>query len=56
MKKILLLLTSCLIISQAVIASNSQNSWHDNKYSMFIHFGLYTVYGGVYEGKPVTRG
>ncbi len=56
MKKILLLLTSCLIISQAVIASNSQNSWHDNKYSMFIHFGLYSVYGGVYEGKPVTRG
>lgn len=56
MKKILLLLTSCLIISQAVIASNSKNSWHDNKYSMFIHFGLYSVYGGVYEGKPVTRG
>lgn len=56
MKKILLFLTSCLIISQAVIASNSQNSWHDNKYSMFIHFGLYSVYGGVYEGKPVTRG
>ena len=56
MKKILLLLTSCLIISQAAIASNSQNSWHDNKYSMFIHFGLYSVYGGVYEGKPVTRG
>ena len=56
MKKILLLLTSCLIISQAVIASNIQNSWHDNKYSMFIHFGLYSVYGGVYEGKPVTRG
>lgn len=56
MKKILRLLTSCLIISQAVIASNSQNSWHDNKYSMFIHFGLYSVYGGVYEGKPVTRG
>ena len=56
MKKILLLLISCLIISQAVIASNRQNSWHDNKYSMFIHFGLYSVYGGVYEGKPVTRG
>ena len=56
MKKILLFLTSCLIISQAVIASKSQNSWHDNKYSMFIHFGLYSVYGGVYEGKPVTRG
>lgn len=23
---------------------------------MFIHFGLYSVYGGVYDGKPVERG
>lgn len=23
---------------------------------MFIHFGLYSVYGGVYEGEPVRRG
>lgn len=23
---------------------------------MFIHFGLYSAYGGVYDGKPVTRG
>lgn len=30
--------------------------WLDRKFSMFIHFGLYSVYGGVYEGKPVTRG
>lgn len=30
--------------------------WLDQKFSMFIHFGLYSVYGGVYEGKPVTRG
>ncbi|HLW09044.1 MAG TPA: alpha-L-fucosidase [Fermentimonas sp.] len=28
----------------------------DQKYSMFIHFGLYSVYGGVYEGEPVRRG
>lgn len=30
--------------------------WIDQKFSMFIHFGLYSVYGGVYEGKPVERG
>jgi len=30
--------------------------WLDQKFSMFIHFGLYSHYGGVYDGKPVTRG
>jgi|LSQX01.2.fsa_nt_gb alpha-L-fucosidase len=30
--------------------------WIDQKFSMFIHFGLYSVYGGVYEGKSVERG
>ncbi len=30
--------------------------WLNQKFSMFIHFGLYSVYGGVYDGKPVERG
>lgn len=30
--------------------------WLDRKFSMFIHFGLYSVYGGVYNGEPVKRG
>lgn len=30
--------------------------WLDQKFSMFIHFGLYSVYGGVYDDKPVERG
>lgn len=30
--------------------------WLDQKFSMFIHFGLYSAYGGVYEGKPIERG
>lgn len=30
--------------------------WLDQKFSMFIHFGLYSVYGGVYDEKPVERG
>ena len=45
----------CLSAS-AQIAQDAYNKWHQNKYSMFIHFGLYSVYGGVYEGKPVTFG
>lgn len=30
--------------------------WLDQKFSMFIHFGLYSVYGGVYNSEPVRRG
>ena len=58
MKKLLTLLMvalMCLGVS-AQIAPDAYSKWHQNKYSMFIHFGLYSVYGGVYEGKPVTFG
>ncbi len=30
--------------------------WLDNKYSLFIHFGLYSHFGGEYKGQPVTSG
>ena len=58
MKKVLtLMLASLLCIgASAQIAQDAFNKWHQNKYSMFIHFGLYSEYGGVYEGKPVTFG
>ena len=48
---------SFILISTIIFAQQkpSQN-WIDQKYSMFIHFGLYSVYGGVYEGEPVKRG
>ena len=58
MKKFFTLLMAalmCLGVS-AQIAPDAYSKWHQNKYSMFIHFGLYSVYGGVYEGKPVTFG
>src|SRR5215217_670585 len=29
--------------------------WQDQKYSMFIHFGVYSVLGGVWQGKPSYR-
>ena len=56
MKKRLTFLVCFLLLIQGIIANEKQNDWLQNKYSMFIHFGLYSVYGGVYEGKPVTRG
>ena len=58
MKKLFTILMAALlcISASAQIAQDAYNKWHQNKYSMFIHFGLYSVYGGVYNGKPVTFG
>ena len=58
MKRLFTLLMAALLCigASAQIAQNAYNQWHQNKYSMFIHFGLYSVYGGVYNGKPVTFG
>ena len=58
MKKLLTLLMAVLLCigASAQIAQDAYKQWHQNKYSMFIHFGLYSVYGGVYNGKPVTFG
>ena len=58
MKKFFTLLMVALLCigASAQIATDAYNKWHQNKYSMFIHFGLYSVYGGVYNGKPVTFG
>ena len=30
--------------------------WYDNKFSMFIHWGIYSELGGIWEGEPVKRG
>ena len=58
MKKLLTLLMAVLLCigTSAQISQEAYKQWHQNKYSMFIHFGLYSVYGGVYNGKPVTFG
>ena len=52
--KILALLLFIVSISSAQDKPTQQ--WLDQKFSMFIHFGLYSVYGGVYDGEPVKRG
>lgn len=30
--------------------------WQDQKYSMFIHYGIYSVLGGVWDDKPISKG
>ena len=72
MKSILVLLLCSLFLLPAEVSADALNTkttaeaspihdearaqWHSNKYSMFIHFGLYSVYGGVYQGEPVKFG
>lgn len=51
MKAKLTLLLSFLILSLPLRAD-----WLGDKYSLFIHYGLYSTYGGVYDGVPVRDG
>lgn len=40
-----------------VVSSWAQDAeWQSDKYSMFIHFGLYSHFGGVWGGEPVRQG
>jgi alpha-L-fucosidase len=32
------------------------DAWQDRKFGMFIHFGLYSLAGGMWNGKPVNNG
>ena len=53
-QKLLFVLLSIFAISSAQTKPTQQ--WLDQKFSMFIHFGLYSEYGGVYQGEPVKLG
>ncbi|UYQ94909.1 alpha-L-fucosidase [Chitinophaga horti] len=58
MKKFVLVsiwtLTTIVALSQP---KSAQQTWKDQKYSMFIHWGaIYSSLGGVWNGKPVTTG
>ena len=44
-----------LMISSLALRAR-QADWHADKYSMFIHFGLYSHFGGVWDGEPVRQG
>jgi alpha-L-fucosidase len=60
MKRISSLLLAIICLAFPISADGQDNAsfdrWHSDKYSMFIHFGLYSWYGGVWDGKPVTSG
>lgn len=44
------------ILFSLLAATCARAGWFGDKYSMFIHYGLYSIPGGVYDGQPVQRG
>ena len=52
----MLLLHAALTVCAQVIDNQSFEKWSSDKYSMFIHFGLYSHLGGVWDGEPVRQG
>ena len=58
MKKLLIILLMCVIGlgAKGQVSQEAFRQWHGDKYSMFIHFGLYSQLGGVWQGKQVQNG
>lgn len=57
MKRLAAALLAFAAIFQIIGAENKGfERWNADKYSMFIHFGLYSHLGGVWDGEPVRRG
>ncbi|WP_109695562.1 alpha-L-fucosidase [Chitinophaga deserti] len=59
MKRLFCIITGCLGWVHAVTAQidpAALQQWRDRKYSMFIHFGVYSKLGGVWENKQISRG
>lgn len=52
MKKAFLLLMTVFLSAGNMLSQ----TWHSDKYSMFVHFGLYSKFGGVWNGEPVRQG
>ena len=56
-----MLLRGCLVILllgvQFAFGQQKPNpDWVNQKFSMFIHWGLYSELGGVWKGQPVRAG
>ena len=52
-------LLAVLILNTSFAQTASDDAferWQSDKYSMFIHFGLYSYLGGVWDGEPVRQG
>lgn len=57
MKKLLMLIAMLFLFAGSVFSADGGPSrWFSDKFSMFIHFGIYSKLGGVWDGKPVTSG
>ena len=56
MKKLFTILILCLTVVTSFAQSEALQRWHGDKYSMFIHFGVYSSLGGVWNSEPVRRG
>ncbi|OWP32218.1 alpha-L-fucosidase [Porphyromonas gingivalis] len=57
--RILLSLATVCFLSLSLVAqrhSEAFERWHRDKFSLFIHYGLYSELGGVWQGKPVKNG
>ena len=46
---------ACMALALLCVWTGASD-WYGNKYSMFIHFGVYSSLGGVWKGKPVEYG
>jgi alpha-L-fucosidase len=53
---LVLMTASHVPVSAGLTDNEAYDRWHADKYSMFIHFGLYSHLGGVWDGEPVRRG
>ncbi len=63
MRKRFLIFLSCLFLLQTAIAQESSEArdkrmqwWREARFGMFIHWGPYAVWGGVYHGNEQKRG
>jgi alpha-L-fucosidase len=60
MKKIIFAVAGCLFFSQAVTSQSLTNDermqwWRDARFGMFIHWGVYAVPAGTYNGQKIER-
>ncbi|MEO7992514.1 MAG: alpha-L-fucosidase [Chryseolinea sp.] len=51
-----LFLSILSVTLQAQPGQEKPEQWKDLKFSMFIHWGIYSELGGVWEGKPISKG
>lgn len=52
----ILLFPSITLYAQKSTTNNRLEWWHKAKFGMFIHWGVYSMYGGVYKGHQQARG